>query len=140
MNHKQIKLVQESWKQVLLIPEVAAKLFYSRLFYLDPSLAPMFKGDLREQGRKLVGMISVAVKGLDRLETLVPAIEALGRRHAGYGVQDHHYATVAEALLWTLAQGLGDEFTPETKQAWTLAYGVLATTMQNASRVEAKAA
>ena len=141
MNLKQITLVQESWKKVLNVSDVAAQLFYTRLFTLDPSLKPMFKGEMREQGRKLIAMISVAVNGLSRIETLVPVIEALGRRHVGYGVKDHHYATVAEALLWTLEQGMGEEFTPEVKQAWTEAYGLLAATMQGgAARVEAKAA
>jgi len=141
MNLKQITLVQQSWKKVLNVSDAAAQLFYARLFTLDPSLAPMFKGDMREQGRKLIGMITVAVNGLSRIETLVPVIEALGRRHAGYGVREHHYATVAEALLWTLEQGMGEEFTAEVRQAWTEAYGLLATTMQSgAARVEAKAA
>jgi hemoglobin-like flavoprotein len=141
MNLKEISLVQESWQKVLTVGDAAAELFYTRLFTLDPSLAPLFKGDMREQGRKLVAMITVAVKGLSRIETLVPVIEALGQRHVGYGVKDHHYATVAEALLWTLEQGMGKDFTPEVKQAWTEAYGLLATTMQGgAARVEAKAA
>jgi len=140
MTPKQIALVQGSWNDVLAISDAAATLFYARLFALDPSLSPMFRGDLKVQGRKLVGMITVAVNGLARLETLAPVIEVLGRRHAGYGVKDEHYATVASALLWTLEQGLGDEFTPEVREAWTLAYGELATTMQNAARTEAKAA
>jgi hemoglobin-like flavoprotein len=141
MNLKEITLVQQSWKKVLTVGDAAAALFYTRLFTLDPSLAPLFKGNMQEQGRKLVAMISVAVNGLSRIETLVPVIEALGRRHVGYGVKDHHYATVAEALLWTLGQGLGKDFTPETEQAWIEAYGLLATTMQQgAARAEAKAA
>jgi hemoglobin-like flavoprotein len=140
VNHKQIELVQASWKKVLIVGDAAAHLFYTRLFTLDPSLRAMFRGDMREQGRKLVAMITVAVNGLSRIETLVPAVEALGRRHVGYGVQEHHYATVAEALLWTLEQGLGEDFTPETKQAWVEAYGLLASTMQGAARTEAKAA
>jgi len=140
MTPKQIALVQGSWKEVLAAADAAAQLFYSRLFFLDPSLAPMFKGDLGEQGRKIIAMITVAVNGLVRIETLVPLIEALGRRHAGYGVKDEHYATVAAALLWTLQQGLGDDFTPEVKEAWSAAYGILATTMQGAARVDARAA
>ena len=140
MTPKQIALVQGSWKDVLRVADVAAKLFYSRLFFLDPSLAPMFRGDMGEQGRKIIAMITVAVNGLVRIETLVPLIEALGRRHAGYGVKDEHYATVASALLWTLEQGLGDDFTPEVREAWSAAYGVLATTMQKAAQAEAKAA
>jgi len=137
MTLQQIALVQESWNRVLALSDAAAQLFYARLFALDPSLAPMFHGDMREQGRKLVAMISVAVQGLARIETLAPVIEALGRRHAGYGVRDHHYATVAEALLWTLEQALGKAFTAETKQAWTVAYGLLATTMRGAAQARA---
>jgi hemoglobin-like flavoprotein len=140
MTSRQIALVQGSWKDVLAVAETAAQLFYLRLFALDESLRPMFKGELREQGRKLIAMMSVAVHGLARIETLVPVIEALGRRHAGYGVKDEHYATVAAALLWALEQGLGPRFTPDVKDAWTAAYGLLAATMQGAVRDEARAA
>ena len=140
MTPRQIAFVQGSWNDVLTVPETAAQLFYLRLFALDPSLQPMFKGQMREQCRKLIAMMSVAVGGLARLETLVPVIEALGRRHAGYGVKDEHYATVAAALLWALEQGLGSRFTPDVKDAWTAAYGLLAATMQGAARQEAKAA
>lgn len=140
MTPRQIALVQGSWKDVLAVSETAAQLFYLRLFDLDPSLRPMFRGELREQGRKLIAMMSVAVNGLARLETLLPVIEALGRRHAGYGVTDEHYATVAAALLWALEQGLGGRFTPEVKDAWTTAYGMLAKTMQDAAREQATAA
>jgi nitric oxide dioxygenase len=78
-------------------------------------------------------MLAVAVGGLDRLETIVPAVQALGVRHAGYGVTTAHYDTAAAALLWTLGQGLGDAFTPEVEAAWVAAYTVLATTMQAAA-------
>jgi hemoglobin-like flavoprotein len=140
MTPRQIALVQGSWKDVLAVSETAAQLFYLRLFDLDPSLRPMFRGELREQGRKLIAMMSVAVNGLARIETLLPVIEALGRRHAGYGVKDEHYATVAAALSWALEQGLGSRFTPDVKDAWTEAYGLLAATMQRAARQEATAA
>jgi hemoglobin-like flavoprotein len=140
MTPRQITLVQGSWKDVLSVSETAAQLFYLRLFALDPSLRPMFKGEIREQGRKLIAMMSVAVNGLARIETLTPVIEALGRRHAGYGVKDEHYATVAAALLWALEQGLGARFTPDVRDAWSAAYGLLASTMQGAARQEVKAA
>ena len=140
MSPRQVALVQGSWNDVLAVSETAAQLFYLRLFALDASLRKMFKGELREQGRKLIAMMSVAVNGLARIETLVPVIEALGRRHAGYGVTDEHYATVAAALLWALEQGLGGRFTPEVKDAWTTAYGMLAKTMQDAAREQATAA
>src|SRR5439155_4726975 len=110
--------VQEIFKLVVPISETAAELFYGRLFELDPSLRPLFTGDMREQGRKLMQMLAVAVHGLDHLEAIVPAIQALGRRHATYGVQPEHFDTVGAALLWTLAQGLGPAFTREVCEAW----------------------
>jgi len=115
------------------IADDAAILFYDKLFELDPSLRPMFRGDMAEQRKKLMQIITVAVRGLDRLGELVPAIEAMGRRHGGYGVTNAHYDTVGEALLWTLEQGLGDEFTPEANDAWALTYATLAGVMQNAA-------
>lgn len=140
MTPRQVALVQDSWKDALAFPETAGQLFYLRLFELDPSLRPMFRGEMRDQGRKLVAMISVAVNGLARIEALLPAIEALGRRHAGYGVKDRHYATVGEALLWTLEQGLGGRFNGELRQAWTAVYELLAAAMQAAAHADAQAA
>ena len=134
MTPEQIELVKSSFRAVVPIADRAGIMFYDRLFALDPSLRPLFKGDIAEQSRTLMRMIATAVNGLDRLDTIVPAVQALGMRHAGYGVSDAHYGTVAEALLWTLEQGLGDGFTPEVSEAWVAAYTVLATTMQEAAR------
>src|ERR1043166_4752670 len=120
LNEK--NLVQQSFAQVAPIAEAAAGMFYGRLFELDPALKPMFRGDMREQGRKLMQTLSVAVKGLDYLHEILPAVQAMGRRHAGYGVRDEHYDTVASALLWTLEQWLGAGFTAEVKAAWVSVY------------------
>ncbi len=133
VTEQQIALVQHSWEKVVPISGQAAELFYGRLFELDPNLKPLFKGDMKEQGAKLMKMINTAVRGLNNLEGIVPAVQDLGRRHVDYGVQDEHYDTVGEALIWTLNKGLGDEFTPETKEAWTNVYGVLAVTMKEAA-------
>jgi hemoglobin-like flavoprotein len=136
MTPKQIALVQASWKQVQPIADQAAALFYSRLFTLEPSVKRLFHGDMQEQGRKLIQMISVAVSSLARLESIVPAVRALGRRHAGYGVEPRHYNVVEQALIWTLGQGLGNDFTDEVEAAWRTAYRVLADTMQQATVLE----
>jgi len=127
-------LVQETFASIAPIADDAAALFYRRLFELDPSLRAMFRGDMSEQRRKLMNMLGAAVRGLDRLEQLVPVVQDLGRKHAGYGVEDRHYDTVGAALLWTLEKGLGSGFTPEVKEAWAAVYGLLASTMQTAAR------
>ena len=140
MDASQINLVQRSWSKVLPISETAADLFYNRLFEIDPSTQVLFKGDMKEQGRKLMQMITAAVNGLNDLDALVPAVQELGSRHGGYGVQEEHYGSVANALLWTLEQGLGDDFTPEVKSAWTETYMLLASVMKEASAKLDKAA
>jgi hemoglobin-like flavoprotein len=133
MTPEQIELVKGSWAKVLPISDKAAELFYGKLFELDPSLKSLFKGDMAEQGKKLMKMVNTAVNGLDRLNDIVPAVQQLGVRHIGYGVKDEHYDTVGAALLWTLGAGLGDAFTEETKQAWATVYGILADTMKAAA-------
>ena len=133
MNTQQITLVQQSFAKVLPIADTAAALFYERLFTLDPSVKHLFKGDLTQQGYKLMQAIGFVVKGLGRLETILPTVQSLGKRHQGYGVRTEHYDTVGAALLWTLEQGLGDGFTPEIKDSWTAAYTLLATVMQEAA-------
>jgi hemoglobin-like flavoprotein len=134
MKVDQIKLVQKSFEKVRPISEAAAELFYNHLFELNPSLKSLFKGDMKTQGRMLMQMIDYAVTDLDNPDTLIPAIQHLGKRHVGYGVKGKDYETVGEALLWTLEQGLGKDFTPEVKDAWAAAYKFLSDTMKNAAR------
>jgi hemoglobin-like flavoprotein len=139
MTENDRQLVRNSWAKVMPISNKAAELFYNRLFELDPSLRPLFTSDVTEQGRKLMRMITTAVNGLDRLDEIIPAVRALGKRHSGYGVTDDHYDTVAAALLWTLEHGLGDAFTADTRNAWSKTYTLLATTMKEAAAQPATA-
>ena len=133
MTPQQIALVRSSFAEVSPIADSAAKLFYSRLFELDPSLRPLFRNSLDAQGSKLMNMIAGAVCLLDQPEKLMPVIRNLGRRHTAYGVEDQHYETVGTAVLWTLEKGLGAAFTPEVENAWIAVYGVLADNMKMAA-------
>lgn len=133
MEENKIKLVQDSFKKVVPIADQAAEIFYGKLFELDPSLKPLFKGDMKEQGKKLMTMIGTAVNGLTNLDSIVPAVQNLGRNHVNYGVTNEMYDTVGASLLYTLETGLGDDFTPDTKEAWTETYTLLATVMKDAA-------
>jgi len=133
MTPQQISLIQASWASVVPIQDTAAGLFYQRLFTLDPAVRPMFKGDMQEQGRKLMKMLGTVVNSLTRLDELVPVAQDMAKRHVGYGVQPAHYDTVGAALLWTLEQGLGSAFTDDTREAWATAYGTLAQVMKDAA-------
>ena len=136
MNPAQIRLVQQSFEKLRPIATTAADLFYDRLFELDPSIKPMFpifKEDMKEQGRKLMDTLDLITRGLSVPEIILPSIKQLAQRHAGYGVRDEHYATVGAALFWTMEQALGEDFTPEVRGAWTEAYTFLTDVMISAS-------
>lgn len=143
MNDTQITLVQESWAKVAPIAPAAATLFYDRLFFVAPAVRPLFSDDITEQKRKLIEMLTTVVDGLGNLDAVIPEVQALGRRHAGYGAKPEHYDVVGECLLWTLGQGLADDFTPEIEAAWTAAYEIVAATMieaQTSARANASSA
>jgi hemoglobin-like flavoprotein len=133
MTPEQVAMVQDSFKKVVPIASTAADLFYDRLFTIAPGVRPLFPDDLKEQKKKLIAMLATAVGNLHQVETIVPAVQELGKRHAGYGVTTKHYEPVGAALLWTLEQGLGADFTPPLKEAWTETYVTLAGVMQNAA-------
>jgi len=119
---REMELVRANWEVVEKIPDEAAALFYGRLFEVAPAVKPLFTGDMKEQGRKLMQMIGIAVNNMDRIEAIVPALQDLGTRHEGYGALPAHYPIVGEVLLGTLATALGDAFTPETREAWAKTY------------------
>jgi hemoglobin-like flavoprotein len=133
MTPTQIGLIRESWAAVEPIADTAAGLFYDRLFELDPAIERLFRRtDMAGQRKIFMQTLTVVVKSLDKLDTIVPAVQALGRRHAGYGVRAGDFETVGSALLWTLEQGLGPAFDDDTREAWTVAYQTLASVMLDA--------
>jgi hemoglobin-like flavoprotein len=125
MTPDQIKAIQDSFAKVAPISEQAAALFYGRLFEIAPAVKPLFRGDMTEQGRKLMATLAVVVNGLPNLPAILPAASALAKRHVQYGVKPADYAPVGEALLWTLERGLGAQWNAELAAAWAAAYGVL---------------
>lgn len=136
MTPEQKQLVKESWAKVLPIQEQAAELFYNRLFEQYPEVKPYFKGNMKEQGRKLMAMLNTAVSGLDNLENLIEPLKASGKAHKGCGVKAEDYDKVGASFLWTLEQGLGDEFTPEVKDAWVTTYTAVAEVMIDGAEYE----
>lgn len=125
MTPDQIKAIQDSFAKVAPISEQAAALFYGRLFEIAPAIKPLFRGDMKEQGRKLMATLAVVVNGLSDLPAILPAAGALAKRHVQYGVKAADYGPVGEALLWTLERGLGAQWTVELAAAWAAAYGAL---------------
>jgi hemoglobin-like flavoprotein len=129
MTPAQKHLVQASFARLAPSADAVAATFYRELFALDPDLRKLFRSDLTEQGQKLISMLGTAIVNLDRLESVAPAVRDLGRRHAGYGVEPGDYETVACALIATLEQGLGRDFTPALREAWASCYQMIVSEM-----------
>ena len=129
----QVVLVQSTFFTVQPMAATAAELFYKRLFEIDPAVAALFKGDIKQQGHKFMQVLAMAVGGLSNMSTLVPIVQQLGVRHATYGVRTEHFDSVQQALLWTLALILQDEYTAEVRSAWATAYAMLAGVMKEAA-------
>lgn len=118
LTPQQKRLVRDSFEVVQDYASSLTKLFYGRLFELEPGVRGLFKPSLDEQSRKLFEMLATAVGSLDRFEDLRPALADLGRRHVDYGATPAHYDVVRVALLWALAQALERDFDQETRAAW----------------------
>lgn len=138
MTTRQIELIEDSWDFVITNTTEAGQLFYERLFQESPHLHTLFKGEIRDQERKLISLITFAVSKLRTIDEIVEDVRALGTRHKQYGVQDEHYINVANALLWTLEQGLGSRWTEEVKQAWIAVYTTLSDIMTKAPATKAQ--
>lgn len=137
MESSQVHLVRNSFAVLRPAAATVAASFYARLFDVDPALRPLFRGDLERQGERLMSMIAAAVELLDRPATLLPVLRELGARHVGYHVVESHYASVGQALLATLEDGLGDRFTADARDAWIAVYGVISRTMLEGARLPA---
>lgn len=133
MTPEQVALVQDSWKKVAPISDTAADLFYGRLFESSPQVKPLFPDEMSGQKKKLMQTLGFVVAGLTNLEGIVGAVQQLGVKHVDYKVTPEMYPAVGAALLWTLEQGLGEDFTPEVSEAWATAYGILSMTMIDAA-------
>jgi hemoglobin-like flavoprotein len=139
MTPDQVHLIRKSFAELSRLDHVAGLVFYRRLFEIDPSLRLLFTSNIEEQSQKLIDTLGVLIAMLENPVGLDLELRAMGERHAGYGVKDEHYATVAAALLDMLAETLGRAFTPEVRAAWITLYGAVESTMKAGARERTEA-
>jgi len=129
MTPEQITLVQSSFERLgPRLPAMATR-FYQELFGRDPALRPLFTTPLPQQEVRFAEKLTEIVRAMPRLDELLTHTRALGARHVAYGVRAADYRTLGDALLAALAAILGDSFDPPTREAWALAYNLVAETM-----------
>lgn len=127
-----IALVRSQFARVGADADGFASDFYDALFSIAPLVRAMFRGEMPEQRGKLVKMLALLVAQLHAPDALAAPLEALGRRHRGYGVLALDYDCVGEALMRALALRLGEDFDPAARAAWGKVYVFAAATMQAA--------
>jgi hemoglobin-like flavoprotein len=134
MNKEQAELVRNSLVHIRPIADEIAESFYAHLFDVTPKLRKLFTGDMKRQGEMLMTSLELAVSSLDNPKSILSSVQALGERHASYGVKVEYYQLAKEAYLWSLENHLGDEFTPELQDAWATAFGALVEAMISAAQ------
>jgi hemoglobin-like flavoprotein len=130
LSPSDVAVIRSSFLLLQPHARVAGLTFYRHLFGMDPSLRGLFHHNIEDQSANLMEMLGSAVGLLEQPAVLHRVLLSLGRRHAGYGVEDRHYETVGAALLKTLAECLGGSFTTEVKNGWAAIYAIIAQTMQ----------
>lgn len=113
--------VHASFAKIAPIADRAAAMFYERLFEAAPDVKALFPDAMEAQHEKLVAALAMVADSLADIDALAPAIAELATRHVAYGVRPEHYDAEGAALLWTLEQGLGSDFTPVVRSASTQA-------------------
>ena len=129
MTPEQITLVQSSFARLGPDLPTLATRFYQELFGRKPALSALFTTDLAVQEVRFAEKLAEIVRSMPKLGELLGHTRALGARHAGYGVRAADYRTVGDALLAALAAVLGDRFDAPTREAWDIAYNLVAETM-----------
>ena len=133
MNAYQADLLRESWSAIATRADELTLRFYQHLFEIDDTAARLFAGvDMEAQRTKLLHALKLVVASADDVDRLLPALAALGKRHTEYGIEDRHFESVGESLLWALSDLLADAFTAEIRDAWSHAYSLISSVMRRA--------
>ncbi len=125
--------IRRTWAKAAASGELVGRIFYSNLFKFAPEARAMFPDVIDDQARKLLQTLNWIVDHLDDQDTLVPAAQNLAIRHVRYDVAPEHYPAVGEALIETLRQGLGEEFSEADEAAWLRVYALLSSVMISAA-------
>ena len=118
LSEKQKHLIRATFVQIEPALDLVAALYFLKLFDLDPSLRGVFTGAAKDRTRKFTAAMKLVVISLDRQDELEPTLKLIGVQSRQYGVRDGQYATLAEAMIWTLDQSLEGAFTKEARGAW----------------------
>lgn len=129
LTEQQTLLIQHTFQKFRDKGEDAARSFYDRVFTAAPAARSLFPDDVGKQARKFVQSLNVIVSSLTASDRATRTLQRLGERHRQYGVVPDHYEPVGQALIATLKDELGSEFTQDAEQAWSDAFRLISLAM-----------
>ncbi len=104
--------------------------FYEVLFSAHPEVRPMFhRNSAGAQQKMFAQKLCAIVDSAHEPERMAAEIRATAASHRVYGVRDEMYDWVGEALIVTLREACGSQWTPEAEKAWRDAYGLIVAAM-----------
>lgn len=133
LSEEETKIVQESYAGLYDQSDHFSVKFYNNLFEIAPTTRKLFGTDISSQGRKFMEVLSIIVLDLADEELIIPFIQAMGRRHVGYGAKPEHYQIVGNAFIKTLDQAFEGEWSNQEKTLWIKLYTHIAEIMIEAA-------
>jgi hemoglobin-like flavoprotein len=131
-----IQAVRAGFARIAPIREEIGGLFYGKLFEMDPGLRPLFGDNLEAQSRMLMTAIQMVIDSLDSPENVARHLSEVGRRHGAYGAQMRDFDTFGAALIWSLQQGLGPDYTPQFETGWVGAFDLIRNVMRGGVKAQ----
>ena len=131
LTKTQIELIDYSWEVLSANPNLMMR-FYDHLFELAPEAIHFFPDDMAKQSEKLAYTIGFIVGNLDRLEEIKDAIEDVGRFHNKLQIDAYHYENLKKALLMTIEENMGEQYSINVGEAWETVIDFVSETMLNA--------
>jgi nitric oxide dioxygenase len=130
-----VALLQSSFLKLEPQAQEFSDTFYRILLNKYPRLRPLFsETDMEKQKVKLIESLKLVMVNVYNTEALTFILKNLGKRHVQYGAVLTDYPLIGDALLQSLDRHLGEDWTPEVRETWTLAYQMIADTMAAGGR------
>lgn len=135
----QIEMIRSSWEKVTPNKKHHGQLLFHKLFEIAPEMTDLFpfgddftKPQFTTHALNIMNALDHAIQNLDNPDVLIPKLRELGQMHAGFELTVKEFQHVGEALIWVLATGLGDDFTPQLRTAWGDVYAIITDVMLGA--------
>ena len=121
----------------LFTMEPSAKIIFGFNKDMDPNSDDVLNSPrFTKHAKYFIQMIDKALSMLGPdIEILTEILLELGEKHVKYGVKPEYFPSMGRALIDTVGEFLGDDFTEDVKSDWVEVYGALSYDMIRAQKL-----